>query len=156
MHTPLWDWYKVIQHYWNCKRKWFCSSLILDTNDCPCVSILRKWRKKCCSQSHHCQPSFIRCHHVIFCAYCSNSILTARNQIIVWSVNLLAIITLWFDINFYWASTGDARTQSPTTKNCAPESPTFGEIASFNLAKCNAKVSTWRNHLLDHGILCAR
>ena len=37
---------------------------------------------------------------------------------------------------------GDARTQSPTTKNCAPEFPTFGEIASFNLAKCNAQVST--------------
>ncbi len=37
---------------------------------------------------------------------------------------------------------GDARTQSPTTKNCAPEFPTFGEIASFNLAECNAQVST--------------
>ena len=34
--------------------------------------------------------------------------------------------------------TGDARTQSPPTKNCAPESPTFGEIASFNSAKCKA------------------
>ena len=37
---------------------------------------------------------------------------------------------------------GDARTQSPTTKNCAPEFPTFGEIAGFNLAECNAQVST--------------
>ncbi len=34
---------------------------------------------------------------------------------------------------------GDARTQSPTTKNCAPEFPTFGEIAGFNPAKCNAE-----------------
>ena len=34
---------------------------------------------------------------------------------------------------------GDARTQSPPTKNCAPESPTFGEIAHFSPAKCNAK-----------------
>ena len=51
---------------------------------------------------------------------------------------------------------GDARTQSPPTKNCAPESPTFGEIASFNSAKCKAWVSTWRNRLLDHGIPCAR
>ncbi len=37
---------------------------------------------------------------------------------------------------------GDARTQSPTTKNFAPEFPTFGEIADFNLAECNAQVST--------------
>ena len=34
---------------------------------------------------------------------------------------------------------GDARTQSPPTKNCAPEAPTFGEIASFNRTKCNAR-----------------
>ena len=34
---------------------------------------------------------------------------------------------------------GDARTQSPPTKNCAPESPTFGEIAGFNRTKCNAR-----------------
>ena len=34
---------------------------------------------------------------------------------------------------------GDARTQSPTTKNCASESPTFGEIARFSPAECNAK-----------------
>ena len=34
---------------------------------------------------------------------------------------------------------GDARTQSPPTKNCAPESPTFGEITSFNRTKCNAR-----------------
>ena len=27
----------------------------------------------------------------------------------------------------------------PPTKNCAPESPTFGEIAHFSPAKCNAK-----------------
>ena len=51
---------------------------------------------------------------------------------------------------------GDARTQSPTTKNCASEPPTFGEIAGFNLAKCNAQVSTRRNRLLDHGIPYAR
>ena len=56
----------------------------------------------------------------------------------------------------FQTNTGDARTQSPPTKNCAPESPTFGEIASFNSAKCNAWVSTWRNRLIDHGILCAR
>ena len=37
---------------------------------------------------------------------------------------------------------GDARTQSPPTKNYAPEFPTFGEIASFNWAKCKATVST--------------
>ena len=37
---------------------------------------------------------------------------------------------------------GDARTQSPPTKNYAPEFPTFGEIASFNRAKCKATVST--------------
>ena len=37
---------------------------------------------------------------------------------------------------------GDARTQSPPTKNYAPEFPTFGEIASFNRAKCKAAVST--------------
>ena len=40
-------------------------------------------------------------------------------------------------ILFKFQCTGDARTQSPPTKNCAPESPTFGEIASFNPAKCN-------------------
>ena len=34
---------------------------------------------------------------------------------------------------------GDARTQSPPTKNYAPESPTFGEIAGFNRTKCNAR-----------------
>ena len=35
--------------------------------------------------------------------------------------------------------TGDARTQSPTTKNCASKPPTLGEIAGFNWAKCNAQ-----------------
>jgi len=39
----------------------------------------------------------------------------------------------------YYTFLGDARTQSPTTKNCAPEFPTFGEIAGFNWAKCNAE-----------------
>ena len=37
---------------------------------------------------------------------------------------------------------GVAQTQSPSIKNCAPESPTFGEIAGFNQAGCNALAST--------------
>ena len=41
-----------------------------------------------------------------------------------------------------FAFMGDARTQSPTIKNYAPESPTFGEIAGFSQAGCNALAST--------------
>ena len=37
---------------------------------------------------------------------------------------------------------GVAQTQSPTIKNCAPESPMFQEIAGFNQAGCNALAST--------------
>ena len=48
------------------------------------------------------------------------------------------ILTSKSDICFFW-SVGDARTQSPPTKNCAPEAPTFGEIAGFNRTKCNAR-----------------
>ena len=45
---------------------------------------------------------------------------------------------------------GIARTQSPTTKNCTPEFPTFGGIADFSQARCNALASTWAACLRDH------
>ena len=44
---------------------------------------------------------------------------------------------------------GIARTQSPTTKNCTPEFPTFGGIADFNQARCNALASIWAACLHD-------
>ena len=45
---------------------------------------------------------------------------------------------------------GIARTQSPTTKNCTPEFPTFGGIADFSQARCTALASTWAACLRDH------
>ena len=45
---------------------------------------------------------------------------------------------------------GIARTQSPTTKNCTPEFPTFGGIADFSQARCTALASTWAARLRDH------
>ena len=45
---------------------------------------------------------------------------------------------------------GIARTQSPTTKNCTPEFPTFGGIADFSQARCTALASIWAACLRDH------
>ena len=53
-------------------------------------------------------------------------------------------------IMFPFNCQGIARTQSPTTKNCTPEFPTFGGIADFSQAKCNALASTWAACLRDH------
>ena len=38
----------------------------------------------------------------------------------------------WSECFWFWAYKGRARTQSPTNKNCAPESPTFGAIAKVS------------------------
>ena len=53
-------------------------------------------------------------------------------------------------IMFPFNCQGIARTQSPTTKNCTPEFPTFGGIADFSQARCNALASTWAACLRDH------
>ena len=58
-----------------------------------------------------------------------------------------------FNFGTYWA--GDARTQSPPTKNYAPESPSLGD-RRLQQDQVQCQVSTWRNRLLDHGIPCAR
>ena len=40
---------------------------------------------------------------------------------------------IWTFLKFFWVQyKGIARTQSPTNKNCAPESPTFGVIAAVS------------------------
>ena len=60
------------------------------------------------------------------------------------------IVLTWVVCHLSFICRGLARTQSPTTKNCTPEFPTFGGIADFSQARCNALASTWAACLRDH------
>ena len=51
---------------------------------------------------------------------------------------------------------GIARTQSPSPRNYAPESPTFEAIAGVSPPECNGQASPWENPLVDQGVSCAR
>ena len=49
-----------------------------------------------------------------------------------------------------------ARTQSPSPRNYAPESPTFEAIAGVSPPECNGQASPWEYPLVDQGVSCAR
>ena len=51
---------------------------------------------------------------------------------------------------------GIARTQSPSPRNYAPESPTFEAIAGVSPPECNGQASPWEYPLVDQGVSCAR
>ena len=68
-----------------------------------------------------------------------NYTLPIANRILILLESAAPPPTLTGYVYFWMINLGDARTQSPPTKNCAPEAPTFGEIAGFNRTKCNAR-----------------
>ena len=57
---------------------------------------------------------------------------------------------------FHFSLPGIARTQSPSPRNYAPESPTFEAIAGVSPPECNGQASPWEYPLVDQGVSCAR